>query len=139
MGETKRFGVSLSKQLLTEFDKLIETKNYSSRSEAIRDLIREALVHSEWEEGNERCVGTISLVYNHHTRELLPQLTGIQHDYTDEIISSTHIHLDAHNCLEVLAVSGPAKKLREVSDRLRSTRGVIHAKLSMSTTGEKLT
>ncbi len=138
MSDTARFGVSLSRQLLDEFDELIEEKNYSNRSEAIRDLIREELIHSEWEAGEEKCVGTISLVYHHHTRQLMTKLTEIQHDYTDEIIANTHIHLDKENCLEVIAVVGPANTLKEISDRLQSTRGVIHAKLSMTTTGEKL-
>lgn len=138
MNDTVRFGVSLPRKLLEEFDRLIEQKEYSNRSEAIRDLIREKLVHTEWERGGERCVGTISLVYDHHTRDLSSKLTEIQHDYTEEIISNTHIHLDEHNCLEVIAVAGPADRLQEIGDRLKSTKGVVHANLSMSTTGEKL-
>lgn len=136
--ETTRFGVSLPEALLEEFDKLIQQKNYASRSEAIRDLIRDELVDSRWESGDQQCVGTISLVYNHHTRELVSRLMDIQHEYTDEIISNTHVHLDQDNCLEILAVAGKAARLRKIGDRLQSTRGVIHAKLTTSATGEKL-
>src|SRR3989338_4060082 len=101
-----RFGVSLDEKLLDGFDRLISKKGYTNRSEAIRDLIRDSLVKDEWEEGDKETVGTITLVYDHHTRELTHTLTDLQHHHHKSIISTTHIHLDQHNCLEVLVVKG---------------------------------
>ncbi|MFP4687514.1 MAG: nickel-responsive transcriptional regulator NikR, partial [bacterium] len=138
MGELKRFGVSLPAELLEEFDQLIYEKNYSNRSEAIRDLIRCELVEEDWQVGNEECAGIVSLVYDHHSGDLLDRLTDIQHDFTDEIICNTHIHLDHHNCLEVIVLQGRANRLKKIADRLTSARGVKHGNLSLSTTGRGL-
>jgi CopG family nickel-responsive transcriptional regulator len=138
MGELKRFGVSLPEELLEEFDRLIYEKNYSNRSEAIRDLIRSELVDEEWAAGDKECVGIVSLVYDHHSGDLIDRLTEIQHDFTEEIICNTHIHLDRHNCLEVIVLKGKADRLKKIADRLTSARGVKHGNLSLSTTGRKL-
>ena len=105
MANLFRFGISLEKKLLDEFDILIKRKNYSNRSEAFRDLIRQELVKEEWAEGSE-VVGAITLVYDHHKRELVNKLTDIQHDFQGTIISTQHIHLDHDNCLELIAVKG---------------------------------
>jgi len=134
-----RFGVSLSQKLLKSFDKIITKKGYASRSEAIRDLIREHLVDTEWEEEKKETVGTITLVYNHETRELGEKLTHEQHHHLDSIISTTHIHLDKHNCLEVLIARGKGKEIKAIADKLISTKGVKHGKLTMTTTGKELT
>ena len=138
MGETVRFGISMDEQLLASFDKLIEQKGYANRSEAIRDLIRAAQVELEWEEDEKEGVGTVTLVYNHHVRDLSDKLTEQQHAHHDQIISALHVHLDAHNCLEVLVVRGKARDVRRIADELIGVKGVKHGKLVMTTTGEGL-
>lgn len=138
MGETIRFGVSIDEKLLQSFDRLIEEKRYMNRSEAIRDLIRASLVETKWEYGDEEMVGTVTLVYNHHVRDLSDKLTEHQHAYHHQIISALHVHLDAHNCLEVLVVRGVAREVKKIADELIGVKGVKHGKLVMSTTGEEL-
>ena len=138
MGETVRFGISMDDQLLQSFDRLIERKGYANRSEAIRDLIRAAQVEFDLEEGEKEGVGTVTLVYNHHVRDLSDKLTEQQHVHHDQIISSLHVHLDAHNCLEVLVVRGKAREVRRIADELIGVKGVKHGKLVMTTTGEGL-
>ena len=137
MAGLSRFGVSLEKKLLDEFDTLIRRRSYSNRSEAFRDMIRQELVKEEWSEGGE-VVGAITLVYDHHRRELVNKLTGIQHDFQGSIISTQHIHLDHDNCLELIAVKGRPVDIGRLSDTLRSVKGVKHGTLSMSSTGKKL-
>ena len=132
-----RFGVSLEKELLDRFDKLLREKNYPNRSEAIRDLIREDLVRKEWIGGKE-VAGAITLVYDHHKRELVSKLTDIQHTFYDVIISTQHIHLDPANCLEIVVVKGRPRKVEELAQKLRSTKGVKHGSLTMATTGREL-
>ncbi|HHT9124930.1 MAG TPA: nickel-responsive transcriptional regulator NikR [Candidatus Brocadiia bacterium] len=129
-----RFGVSLEKELLEKFDRLIREKNYSNRSEAIRDLIRQELVKKEWLEGKE-VAGAITVIYNHHRRQLVDKLTDIQHDFQKIIISTQHIHLDHDNCLEIIAVKGMPEEAKKLADTLRSIKGVKHGTLSMSSTG----
>jgi CopG family nickel-responsive transcriptional regulator len=138
MAETTRFGVSIDGRLLDKFDALIDEKGYSNRSEAIRDLIRNALVEEEWVRGNQNTVGTVSLVYDHHTRDLSDKLTEHQHSHHNEIISALHVHLDAHHCLEVVVIKGKAKKIKKLAEELIGTKGVKHGKLMMSTTGKGL-
>lgn len=133
-----RFGVSLDKVLLERFDGLIEKKGCANRSEAIRDLIRDSLVMEEWESSIAETVGTITIVYSHDTRELTDTLTDLQHRYHNSIISSMHIHLDEHNCLEVIVVRGRSKDIKAIADRLIGTKGVKHGKLSVTTTGKRL-
>jgi len=133
-----RFGVSIESQLIKKFDALIARKGYTTRSEAIRDMIRDTLVDQEWESGKHETVGTITIVYNHHTRELEHALTDMQHKSFHHIISTLHVHLDAHNCLEVLVVKGRSQEIRKIADRLIGTRGVKHGKLTMTTTGKEL-
>ncbi|MDI6736111.1 MAG: nickel-responsive transcriptional regulator NikR [bacterium] len=137
MTELVRFGVSLDKKLLEWFDKLIHSQNYSNRSEAIRDLIRENLVKEEWIKG-EDVAGVITLVYNHHQRELVNVLTDIQHDFHHLIISTQHIHLDHDNCLEVVVVKGKPKEVEKLAYQMKSTKGVKYSTLNMTTTGKGL-
>lgn len=137
MSKISRFGVSLEKDLLDKFDTLIKKKNYTNRSEALRDLIRQELVKKQWQAG-ERVAGIITLVYDHHKRELLNKLTDLQHDYHHIIISTQHIHLDHNNCLEIVVVKGRPKDIEKLSDRVKSTKGVKHTELAMATTGEDL-
>lgn len=138
MGKTIRFGVSLDSDLLKRFDDLCEQKSYQTRSEAIRDLIRSALVQREWEDPEREIIGVLSLVYDHHQSDLSQKLTEIQHDALDVIITSLHIHLDHDNCLEVLILRGNGAKIKETAERLISTKGVKHGNLSMTTTGEEI-
>jgi CopG family nickel-responsive transcriptional regulator len=126
----------VDEDLLGRFDVLIGGKGYANRSEAIRDLIRDALVQEQWEDARARVAGTITLVYSHDVRELADTLTDIQHEYHGSIISTMHIHLDGHHCLEVLVVRGRARDVKAIADRLIGTRGVKHGKLTITTTGE---
>ena len=136
MGETVRFGISIDSGLLDRFDAVVEGKGYVNRSEAIRDLIRDALVEQSWEAGEEETVGTLTLVYDHHVRDLSDRLTDIQHDHHDRIISTLHVHLDHHNCLEVLIVRGKAGQIKAIADSMIGVKGVKHGKLVMTTTGQ---
>ena len=136
MSHLIRFGVSIEDSLLEQFDKLIKEKNYSNRSEAIRDLIRNELVRREWQDSNSESVGTITLIYNHHIGDLGNILTDIQHNYNQFIISTMHVHLDHDNCLEVLVVKGRTSIIREIANKLISIRGVKHGKLVTTTTGK---
>ncbi|TET47892.1 nickel-responsive transcriptional regulator NikR [Candidatus Aerophobetes bacterium] len=133
-----RFGVSMDENLLQRFDTLISRKGYANRSEAMRDLIREHLVEEEWREKGREMIGTITMVYNHHTRGLSDSLTDLQHHFHDLVISTMHLHLDEDNCLEVLVVKGKVDKIKSIADKLISTRGVKHGKLTMTTTGKEL-
>jgi len=137
MADLARFGVSLEKELLAKFDKHIKEKNYPTRSKAIGDLIRENLVKKEWIEGKE-VVGAITLVYNHHKRELVDRLTDVQHHFHSLIISSQHVHLDEDNCVEIVVVKGKPSQVEELAYRLKSTKGVKHGSLTMATTGKEI-
>ncbi len=138
MSSITRFGVSLESSLLEKFDRLNTQAGYKNRSEALRDLIREKLVSEEWQSSHQDTVGVFSLVYDHHQRELNKTLTHIQHNYLDVIVSSTHIHIDHHNCLEVIILKGKTEIIKKVSGELTSTRGVKHGKLIMTSTGSNL-
>lgn len=138
MGQTIRFGVSLDSDLLEKFDTLCAERCYQTRSEAIRDLIRNALVQKEWEDLDGEMVGTLTLVYDHHQSDLAQRMTEIQHSSLDVIITSLHIHLDHHNCMEVLVLRGPGQEIKSTADRLISTKGIKHGQLMLTTTGEDL-
>ena len=138
MEDLVRFGVSIDAKLLKQFDKYIKQKGYVNRSEAIRDLIRNNLVEKEWEVGTEETVGTITLLYNHHKRELPETLTNIQHKYHTSMVSTLHVHLDSHNCLEVLVVKGKAREIKIIADMLIGTKGVKHGKLTTTTLGKNM-
>ena len=138
MAETVRFGISIDERLLKRFDALIDEKGYINRSESIRDLIRNALVEEEWTRENKEMVGTVSLVYDHHTRDLSDKLTEHQHSHHKEIISALHVHLDDHHCLEVVVIKGKARKIKKLAEELIGTKGVKHGKLMTSTTGKGL-
>ena len=138
MAGITRFGVSLEEKLRKQFDRLIERKGYANRSEAIRDLIRESLVREQWELGAEETVGTITLVYSHDTHDLTDRLNELQHAHFETIVSTLHVHLDAHNCLEVLVLRGKAANLKSIADRLIGTRGVKHGTFSATAEGKAL-
>lgn len=132
MSDTVRFGISLDERLLKNYDALIEKKGYTNRSEAIRDLIRSALVNEELAGEEAQVVGTVSLVYDHHTRDLADKLTEHQHSHHESIISTLHVHLDAHHCLEIIVVKGKADGVKKLADELIGTKGVKHGKLMMT-------
>ncbi|MFN3346726.1 MAG: nickel-responsive transcriptional regulator NikR [Candidatus Bipolaricaulaceae bacterium] len=123
MARLVRFGVSMEAELLGAFDELVRKKGYTNRSEALRDLVREALSGQAWAEGKE-VLGVIVLLYDHRKRELLARLTQAQHHAPAQVLASLHIHLDEENCLEVVAVRGPAAEVEELADRLRAEKGV---------------
>ncbi|ADD01538.1 nickel-responsive transcriptional regulator NikR [Thermoanaerobacter sp. CM-CNRG TB177] len=136
--EITRFGVSMESKLLYQFDELIKKKSYSNRSEAIRDLIRDFIIENQLEAENTETIGTITYVFNHEVREINDKLTNIQHKHYQNIISTMHVHLDKHNCLEIMVLKGTAKEITKIADEIISTKGVKHGKLVMTTTGKNL-
>jgi CopG family nickel-responsive transcriptional regulator len=133
----KRFTVSMEENLLDDFDGFIKAHLYKSRSEALRDLIRGRIIEKEWQEDKD-VMGVISLVYDHHQHKLQEKVTELQHDFHSQIISTTHVHMDHHNCLEVIIVRGKAGEVRGLAKSLKAMRGVRNASLSMSSTGKDL-
>ena len=132
----ERFSVSLERELLERFDKLIEGQRYDNRSEAIRDLIRDDLNRKEWEEDGH-VIGVISLVYDHHQPNLQSRLTTLQHDHHERILSTTHVHVSHDDCLEVVIVSGRAREVRELHQSLAAVKGVRNCYLSTTGTGNE--
>jgi len=137
MGGVTRFSVSIEVDLLDRFLRMARRRGWGNRSQAIRNVMRDALVRDEWEGGDE-IVGTITIVYDHHKRELHDRLTSIQHDHHTSVVAATHIHLDHDNCMEMIAVRGTASQVQGIADALIGTRGVKHGKLTATTTGKKL-
>lgn len=133
MSELCRIGVAIDGELLEKFDALIARQGYANRSEAFRDLIRDRLVEDQIQEPERAAVGTLTLVYDHHVRQLADKLTGLQHEHHHEIISTLHVHMDHDNCLEVLVMRGRAGAIRQIADRLISTKGVSHGRLTLTT------
>jgi CopG family nickel-responsive transcriptional regulator len=132
MADLTRTGVAIDAELLARFDRFIAKQGYTNRSEAFRDLIRDRLVNEAVESAEAPVIGTITLVYDHHSRLLPNKLMDIQHDHHDLIIATTHAHLDHHACLEVLVVKGQSRKVRKLADLLIGTKGVQHGRLVMS-------
>ncbi|MEI8218398.1 MAG: nickel-responsive transcriptional regulator NikR [Elusimicrobiota bacterium] len=124
MKHVVRFGVSLSKDLLEQFDKIIKQKNYPTRSKALEDLMRAEVSVTEITNDTTIVVGSINMVYDHHRRELLNKLADIQHDFHDIILSSQHIHLDHHSCFETIIVKGEKKIVLELSNLIKAVKGV---------------
>ena len=137
MSQLSRTGVSLEEDLLKEFDRLITKRSYQNRSEAIRDLIREALL-AENIDSNQPVVGTLTLVYDHHVPNLSEKLTDAQHVAGAMILAATHVHLDHHYCLEVIIMKGRSKELQGVADRMLALRGVELGKLVLTNSGNEL-
>lgn len=132
MGELSRIGVAIDSDLLTRFDRFIARQGYSNRSEAFRDLIRDRLVGAVLEVPDAPVVGTITLIYDHHSRLLPDKLVDLQHKHHDLIIATTHAHLDHHTCLEVIVVKGESRRVQKLADLLIGTKGVQHGRLVMS-------
>ena len=139
MGKLVRFGVAMDKDLLDRFDALVSRRGDGrNRSEAVRDLVRDTLVDAEWEGSEDEIVGTVTMVFDHHASDLAEKLDSLQHAHFDQIVSSMHVHLDAHNCLEVIVVRGTSEAVRDIADGLLGTKGVKHGKLVTTTTGQHL-
>lgn len=139
MGELVRFSVAIPEELLVQFDNLVARRGLAkNRSEVIRDLIREALVNEEWDDPFQEIVGTLTLVFNHHASDLQSKLDQIQHTHHEKIISTMHIHLDAHNCLEVIVLRGRSDEIRQLAESILGVKGVKHGQLAATTTGRFL-
>jgi len=135
MSKLIRTSLSIEEDLLTKLEELTSEGQYSNRSEFIRDLIRDAIVKKEWT-GDKEVVGTITLIFDHHKRELSNKLTKLQHNHHQEILASTHIHLDHHMCAEMIMVKGKASTINKIVSKLRQQVGVIHTGITMSSAGE---
>lgn len=137
MGEStlRRFGVSMDEELLRRFDALIQQKKYENRSEAVRDLVRDALLRQSWEEDESMVAGSILLFYRHTHGDLLQELTDLQHHSHAHILATTHFHLDEDHCLEIIVVKGKAKEIRALSDQMISLKGVDYGKFTVAPYG----
>jgi CopG family transcriptional regulator, nickel-responsive regulator len=131
MSQLIRTGISLERELLARFDKIIEQKGYGSRSEAIRDLVRDHFVEEDIA-SNKVVVATLTLVYDHHQPKLSEQLIEAQHDYKGKVLVTTHVHLDHHNCLEVIIFKGRGTEVKKFADQLLSLKGVKHGRLVLT-------
>lgn len=139
MGKLVRFGVAMDDELLGRFDALVARRGTAAnRSEAVRDLVRDALVDEQAEAPDEEIVGTITMVFDHHANDLAEKLDALQHAHHDKVVSSMHVHLDAHNCLEVIVVRGASGQIRAIAEALLGTKGVKHGKLVTTTAGQHL-
>ena len=125
-----RFSITISKELLEYIDKNLINKGYSSRSEFIRDLVRETIVNDRWSEGKDEVVGVLTVIYDHHKRELTQKMIDLQHSKYINIICTTHVHLDHHNCLETIIISGKPSEIESISVKISGLKGVKFAKLT---------
>ena len=135
--ELTRFGVSMESELLAKLDTMIDKKGYTNRSEALRDFVREKIVQERVHAPNSRAFGVLSFVYDHHVRELEGKLTDFQHEHFKTIVSTSHVHIDHDNCLEVIILKDNAVKISELSDKILSFKGVKHGSLSLTLTGKE--
>lgn len=134
MEQVERIGVSLDKELLSMFDKLIAGQGYQSRSEAIRDLIRRQLSSECLENPQARAVAAVCLVYDHHSTKLMERITHLQHSHILQTISSIHIHLDEHDCLEVIVLRGRVGEINKVAEKILSLKGVKLGRINLVAT-----
>lgn len=134
-----RFSVAMPEDLLMEFDRLVARRGIAkNRSEVIRDLVRDALTETRIETPGEEVFGTLTIVYNHHSSDLQEKLHQVQHDFFNNIISTTHVHVDAHICLEIIVLRGETTLVQSIADRILGTKGVQNGKLVLTTTGRKV-
>ncbi len=134
----ERFSVSLPRQLVADFDALLSRKGQGNRSLAIGEILRAWIVEQRRENPRQEIAGAITLVYDHHKRNLQDQLTEIQHDHHAMILATMHVHLDHHNCLEIIAVRGKAGEVQAIGDALIGAKGVKHGRLTITSTGKDL-
>lgn len=132
MSDLSRIGVAIESNLLAQFDRLIARRGYPSRSEAFRDLIRDSLVEESAASGGTTVVGTITLVYDHHVRQLGERMTSLQHEFHHSVLSTLHVHLDHDHCLEVVVVRGKAAEVKRMADALTSMKGVKNGRLTIT-------
>jgi len=137
MKKLLRFGVSMEKSLLEEFDALINEKGYTNRSEAIRDIVRDRLIEENIKHTGAGAYGALVYIYDHHQRELEKSLANIQHEYFKNIISTSHVHIDHDNCFEVILLRGKVGEIKSIADRMLSMKGVKHGKLTLTTAIKK--
>jgi len=124
-----RFGVSIEPDLLKKFDKIIKKEGYNNRSEKIRDMIRKNLISQDATDSNSQSIGTLTMIYDHHTGNLNNRLLELQHDHHSEILSTTHIHVDHNNCLEVLVLKGKTRNIKKLADNIKALKGIKHGEL----------
>jgi CopG family nickel-responsive transcriptional regulator len=136
--KTKRFGVSMNDELLAKLDLHARRKRYPNRSEAIRDLVRSALVEEEWASAKDEVIGVLVIVYDHHQRELSSRLLDREHVHTGRIITTLHIHLDHDNCLEAKVIRGKPGEVRRIADELMAMKGIKYGRLIPATAGKRL-
>jgi len=137
MSDLVRFTVSIEKSLFEKLEREIADHDYRNRSEFVRDLVRNYMVEQEWQT-DKVLLGTISLLYDHHTRGLTERLTDQQHHFTGAVLATTHVHLDHHLCAEMIMVRGKGQDIKALTDRLQREKGVLHAKLTTGSTGQSL-
>ena len=133
MEQVERIGVSLEKELLVRFDKLIAAQGYQSRSEAVRDLVRERLSGEKLKNPKAGAIAAVCLVYNHHSTKLMQKLTGLQHSHLLQTICTMHIHLDAHDCMEIIVLKGQVGEIEKVAENILSQKGVKLGKINLFT------
>ena len=129
MEKITRFGVSIEPDLLKKFDKNIRKEGYTNRSEAIRDIIRKNLIIEKNKDPNAEVIGTLTMIYDHHSGNLTNKLLDLQHDHHNEILTTTHIHIDHHNCLEVLVLKGKIGNVQKLADNIKALKGIKHGEL----------
>lgn len=134
MPKVERISISIDKPLLERFETYVAEHGYPTRSEAIKGLMRQALVEQEWQKGTD-VAGALSLVYDHHKHGTMDKLTSAQHDFGDLIVCTQHVHLDHHNCMEVIVVRGAAAQIRKLVAHIKSIKGIKHSALMTATTG----
>ena len=137
MSDIVRFSVSVEEDLLDKFDRFCEEEQLATRSEAVRQLIRDKLTRRAWESGDTEVAGTLTLVYDHHRPQLRDRLIQLQHDHTELVISTLHAHLNHDLCLEVILLRGPAGRLQEIASQLRGMKGIFKGELVMASAQEE--
>ena len=137
MTQLARISISVEQNLLDLFDDYVREHGYPTRSEAMKNVMREALIRDEWMKGSH-VAGNISLVYDHHKPGIVEKLLDAQHDFYHEIQCSQHVHIDHDNCMEIIVLRGTSERIREILNRLRQIKGLKHLALTMSTTGKKI-
>ena len=132
MQRITRFGVSIEPDLLDQFDRMMKKKGYTNRSEAIRDLIRATLVQQKNTDTNQKGLGTLTIIYNHHSGQLTERLLELQHQHYTQILTSTHIHMDHENCLEVLILQGKIGDIQTLAENIKALKGIKHGELVLT-------
>jgi CopG family nickel-responsive transcriptional regulator len=130
-----RFSVAIGGELLQKFDRYREAHRYANRSEAVRGLMRAALIEDAVADDQEEAMGVLTLIYDHHSGRIAERLTDLQHAHLDRVVTTTHVHLDAHRCLEVILLRGSAREVRELADGLIGTKGVETGRLVLAAAG----